>query len=148
MISFSNPDYFNVISWNEDGTGLVLKQQREFTETILPLYFRHRNFLSFIRQLNTYGFTKVGKTHHVMYFSHPQFYRGCENTLKAIHRKISKIEQDCNDTNLDNLKESIENMTQRIYKLEEHKKLCDNIRMECDKLRYSVCVIIGQEIKN
>ena len=83
-----------------------------------------------------------------MYFSHPQFYRGCENILKDIHRKISKIEQDCNDTNLENLKEGIENMTKRISKLEGHKKSCDNIRMECDKLRYSVCIIIGQEIKN
>ena len=47
-------DSNKIVSWNADGTGFVVWSHAEFSELTLPRYFKHNNFSSFIRQLNTY----------------------------------------------------------------------------------------------
>ena len=44
--------------WNPDGLTFVVKSVEAFTDE-LPRYFKHRNFRSFVRQLNFYGFRKL-----------------------------------------------------------------------------------------
>lgn len=41
------------ISWSADGLAIVIKRPTEFSEKVLPLYFKHNNFASFIRQVFT-----------------------------------------------------------------------------------------------
>ncbi|XP_057764503.1 heat stress transcription factor B-1-like isoform X2 [Salvia miltiorrhiza] len=43
-----------IVSWNSEGNGFVVWSPAEFSELMLPNYFKHNNFSSFIRQLNTY----------------------------------------------------------------------------------------------
>lgn len=43
---------FDVISWNDEGTAIVIKNPTEFAQTILPTYFKHNNLNSFIRQVD------------------------------------------------------------------------------------------------
>lgn len=49
-----DPTTDEVISWNEDGTGFIVWQPAEFARDLLPTLFKHCNFSSFVRQLNTY----------------------------------------------------------------------------------------------
>ncbi|GAA0174269.1 winged helix/forkhead transcription factor [Lithospermum erythrorhizon] len=80
-------DEQRTISWNEDGTGFVVWSPAEFSELTLPKYFKHNNFSSFIRQLNTYGFKKIASKRWE--FQHEKFRRGCRHLLKEISRKRS-----------------------------------------------------------
>ena len=39
----------DIISWNADGASFVVRQVNMFSDQILPKYFKHNNFSSFIR---------------------------------------------------------------------------------------------------
>uniref|UniRef100_A0A2N9I566 HSF-type DNA-binding domain-containing protein n=1 Tax=Fagus sylvatica TaxID=28930 RepID=A0A2N9I566_FAGSY len=75
----------NIVSWNAEGTGFVVWSPAEFSELMLPKYFKHNNFSSFIRQLNTYGFKKTSAKRWE--FKHDKFQKGCRNLLVEISRK-------------------------------------------------------------
>ena len=49
-----DPSIDDVISWNDDGSTFVVWNPTEFARDLLPKYFKHNNFSSFVRQLNTY----------------------------------------------------------------------------------------------
>ncbi len=43
------------IQWSEDGTTFSICDPKRFADEVLPQYFKHNNFTSFLRQLNVYG---------------------------------------------------------------------------------------------
>ena len=49
-----DPRTDHVVSWGEDGATFVVWRPPEFARDLLPNYFKHNNFSSFVRQLNTY----------------------------------------------------------------------------------------------
>jgi len=50
----SDPGTDPVVSWGLSQDSFVVWDQQEFSKEVLPRYFKHSNFSSFIRQLNTY----------------------------------------------------------------------------------------------
>lgn len=80
-----DPSTDDTISWNESGTGFVVWRRAEFERDLLPRNFKHSNFASFVRQLNTYGFRKVGLDRWE--FANDCFRRGEKRLLGAIQRR-------------------------------------------------------------
>ena len=87
----NNNSYANFINWSENGKYIIIKDLNELSKKVLPKYFKHHNYSSFVRQLNMYNFHKV-KTNlnsNEQIFQHNKFIKGISvDKIKRIKRKI------------------------------------------------------------
>ena len=91
-----------VFFYFQNGVSFTIRDQAKFARELLPLYYKHNNMASFVRQLNMYGFHKVVSVDSgglkldkdEMEFAHPYFLRGHDYLLDHIKRKIPMSKQE------------------------------------------------------
>ncbi|KAF0699969.1 Aste57867_9486 [Aphanomyces stellatus] len=87
--------------WCDNGTAFEIRNPKEFARVMLPQYFKHCKFTSFVRQLNFYGFQKFKREvllvahetdEKALTFSHPFFQQHKPRLLGKIKRKTNYTE--------------------------------------------------------
>ncbi|KAL4064822.1 hypothetical protein V8B97DRAFT_1986380 [Scleroderma yunnanense] len=93
----NNPNHRDLIRWSDTGDSFFVLDQESFANEVLGYWFKHKNFSSFVRQLNMYGFHKIPHLQQGVLrsenetefwnFEHPNFLRGQPDMLCLIQRK-------------------------------------------------------------
>ncbi|KAH7341334.1 hypothetical protein B0J17DRAFT_567186 [Rhizoctonia solani] len=93
----SNPETDELVRWSDEGDSFYIPSHERLSKELLPRFFKHGNFSSFVRQLNMYGFHKVphlqqgvlqnSTESELWQFQNPHFQRGQPDLLCLITRK-------------------------------------------------------------
>ncbi|KAL7670549.1 hypothetical protein ACOME3_005484 [Neoechinorhynchus agilis] len=133
------PSHASIIGWDRQGTSFIILDESAFVSRVMSGYFRHRNFMSFHRQLNQYGFRRrktvrtraeldgsVQNVEGPIMFAHPYFIRGRHDLLQMITRR----DRETKDTSQQTVQRRLENIELMMERLE------NNQRYMCSQLEF------------
>ncbi|KAI7863955.1 hypothetical protein BDF14DRAFT_1690006, partial [Spinellus fusiger] len=136
-----------LIRWASDGASFTVERHEEFAKCVLPRFYKHNTFASFVRQLNMYDFHKVphpqqgillaDSDKELWEFSNPHFQRGRPDLLVLVTRKRNR-DRDTTDTD----QVSLANLVKDITAIRKHQT---NISSELHEL-HKDNEILWQEI--
>ena len=84
----NNENNSDIITWTETGQSFAIVDLNKLSLVILPQYFKHKNYSSFIRQLNMYDFHKIRDTGDILIFKNRWFVRESPEKLMKVKRKL------------------------------------------------------------
>ena len=143
------------ISWYKSTNKIIIKEIDEFSENILHKYFNHKNFSSFVRQLNSYNFQKEknNKSDKNLKYENPDFHRNMSD--KEIENLETKIFEDKKNRNkrvqnnyinndvikepiIDNYNEFKNDLNMSLDEIKKLKERLDNLNNEIENLKNKI----------
>uniref|UniRef100_K3XA08 HSF-type DNA-binding domain-containing protein n=1 Tax=Globisporangium ultimum (strain ATCC 200006 / CBS 805.95 / DAOM BR144) TaxID=431595 RepID=K3XA08_GLOUD len=120
-----------VAAWSTPlGDSFIVKKPIAFAEHVIPVYFKHKNFSSFVRQLNFYGFRKVRVDAETAAnvdpkewweFRHDKFVRGRKDLLREIKRRtIADGRSTIERAEMDELRTEVAGLREQVQQLNKH----------------------------
>ena len=140
--------YNEFISWNSKGNGIIIFNINKLSEIVLPKYFKHNKYTSFVRQLNIYGFYKAkGIQKEGERFQHDKFNinmskeeineisRQYNNQKFFLYTPQENIKKDLNDTETQSSSNNENNLLKNILDiLIENNKALINLKNDAHNL--------------
>lgn len=146
----NNDQYKDIIHWNTEGNAIKIKDVTKLCEIVLPKYYKHEKYSSFVRQLNMYGFNKVkGGLKEELIFEHNKFNKNItKEQIKEIVQENKRIKLSKNYLNFSqyqlsndsNTKDSNDSNDTNIFKLilnkyEENRNDISELKKEIECLK-------------
>ncbi|XP_006358092.1 heat stress transcription factor A-4a [Solanum tuberosum] len=128
-----DPSCDAIVSWSSNNKSFIVWNPPDFARDLLPRYFKHNNFSSFIRQLNTYGFRKIDPEKWE-FANESNFIRGQPHLLKNIHRR--KPVHSHSAQNLHGLSSPLTESERHGYKEDIQKLMHENGSLHLDLQRH------------
>jgi hypothetical protein len=96
-------NYSKYIYWSKDGKSFIIANSNDFTKHVLPKFFSHQKFSSFVRQLNLYNFHKVKtKEKEEQKYTHKEFSKDKTiEQIKSIKKPIKPKIDDKSNQNIE-----------------------------------------------
>eukprot|EP01083_Nonionella_stella_P023088 63829_1 len=134
----------HIISWHDTmPNAFVVHKQTAFCQEILPKFFKHNKFTSFVRQLNMYQFHKL-RDEKPMTWSHQYLHKNKYSQLQFIQRRISSSASNnahsathlqCNNNYKNIIRMTSENKQNIVALQEEIKQIRNDINLKFNQLR-------------
>ncbi|EED93475.1 hypothetical protein THAPSDRAFT_22414 [Thalassiosira pseudonana CCMP1335] len=82
----SNPKLHHIVAWAPHGRSWRILKPRQFECYVLPKYFEHSKFSSFVRQANGWGFRRFSQGYDRNAYYHEYFLRSMPHLCKKMRR--------------------------------------------------------------
>ncbi|KAG7350474.1 HSF-type DNA-binding protein [Nitzschia inconspicua] len=90
MLDIETKEHPSAVSWLPHGRAFIVRDPHEFTDYIMPKYFRQTKLTSFQRQLNLYGYRRLTQGPDAGAYYHELFLRGRPQLCLRMQRQKVK----------------------------------------------------------
>lgn len=85
----SEEELGEIITWLPHGCSWKIRNKIRFVDEVIPKFFKHKNFKSFLRQVNGWGFIRINKGPDEGSYYHKSFLRGKSSLVRSIIRPLN-----------------------------------------------------------